>query len=114
VAPLTSTVLAVAPSHPAGVASAVNSDVARTASLLAVAILPAAGLTGVSYLNPIQFNGGFRSAVLLAAGLCAFGGVLAALTIRHPTRRRETEPVTLRHPSHCALDAPPAPGGLHQ
>jgi pyridine nucleotide-disulfide oxidoreductase len=51
VAPLTSTVLAAAPSHQAGVASAVNNDVARTASLLPVAILPAAaGLTGVSYL----------------------------------------------------------------
>jgi hypothetical protein len=57
VAPLTSIVLAAAPSHQAGVASAVNNDVARTASLLAVAILPAAaGLTGVSYLHPIQFR----------------------------------------------------------
>jgi hypothetical protein len=40
VAPLTATVLA-APSEEAGVASAVNNDVARTAGLLAIAVLPA-------------------------------------------------------------------------
>jgi hypothetical protein len=40
VAPLTATVLA-APSEEAAVASAVNNDVARTAGLLAIAVLPA-------------------------------------------------------------------------
>ena len=48
-------------------------------------------------MHPIQFNEGFRSAVLLAAARCAFGGVLAALTIRNPTPRG-AQPVTLRHP----------------
>ena len=40
VAPLTSTVLAAAPAENTGVASAINNDVARTASLVAVALLP--------------------------------------------------------------------------
>jgi EmrB/QacA subfamily drug resistance transporter len=106
VAPLTSTVLAAAPSHEAGVASAVNNNVARAGSLLAVAVLPAAaGITGASYLHPAQFDAGFRDAVLISAGLCASGGVLAALTIRNPVRRARA--ADERHCSHCALDGPP-------
>jgi EmrB/QacA subfamily drug resistance transporter len=112
VAPLTSTVLDAAPTAEAGVASAVNNDVARAASLLAVAVLPsAAGITGASYLHPDQLSEGFRHAVFIAAALCACGGLLAALTIRNPPRPAVTPskpgaPVD-RHSSHCALDAPP-------
>ena len=43
VAPLTSTVLDAVPAEHAGIASAVNNDVARAAALIAVALLPAAG-----------------------------------------------------------------------
>ena len=47
VAPLTATALAAAPADHAGIASAVNNDVARAAGLIAVAVLPAlAGITG--------------------------------------------------------------------
>jgi EmrB/QacA subfamily drug resistance transporter len=104
VAPLTSTVLAAVPAENAGTASAVNNDVARTASLLAVAVLPAAaGLSATSYLHPAQFAAGFRTASFISAGLCAAGGVLAALTIRNPPRA--AAPPALMH---CGLDAPPA------
>ncbi|HMA45935.1 MAG TPA: MFS transporter [Frankiaceae bacterium] len=110
VAPLTSTVLAAAPAEHAGVSSAVNNDVARAASLLAVALLPAAaGISGASYLDPAGFDVGFGRAVLLAAALCAAGGVLAAATIRNPPRGRhgrgEEEPGPRRpadlHPATC-------------
>jgi EmrB/QacA subfamily drug resistance transporter len=112
VAPLTSTVLDAAPTDEAGVASAVNNDVARAASLLAVAVLPAAaGITGASYLNPSQLSEGFRHAVFIAAALSACGGLIAALTIRNPARDPSipAQPAAARHrhSSHCALEAPP-------
>jgi len=53
VAPLTSTALAAAPNRRAGIASAINNDVARAAGLIAVAVLPAAaGITGVRLPAP--------------------------------------------------------------
>jgi EmrB/QacA subfamily drug resistance transporter len=102
VAPLTATVLAAAPSENAGVASAVNNDVARTAQLIAVAVLPvAAGITSASYAHPAEFSTGFERALLIAAGALAAGGVLAWLTIRRPLVEPEVPPM-----SSCPLDAP--------
>jgi EmrB/QacA subfamily drug resistance transporter len=87
VAPLTATALAAAPPEHAGVASAVNNDVARAAGLIAVAVLPAlAGISGESYLHPAELAHGFQMAAVIAAVFCAAGGVLAALTIRNPSR----------------------------
>jgi len=83
VAPITSTVLAAAPTGKAGLASAINNCVARTGSLLAVAMLPAAsGLGPKSYLEPAVFAAGYRRGMIIAAALCAAGGVLAWLTMR--------------------------------
>ena len=117
VAPLTSTAMGAAPVQHAGVASAVNNVVARTAGLLAVSVLPfLAGITGESYLNAGELAAGFRAAMLIAAATCAAGGVLAACTIRNPGRARPgaapaeraaAQAVDVDACSHCALDATP-------
>jgi EmrB/QacA subfamily drug resistance transporter len=84
VAPLTATVLAAAPNEHAGIASAVNNDVARVAALLAVAVLPAAaGIAGDDYLHAAALAAGFRTAVTISAVICAAAGIIGALTIRN-------------------------------
>jgi len=106
VAPLTATALAAAPADHAGIASAVNNDVARAAGLIAVAVLPAlAGITGNSYLHPALLVHGFRMAAVIAAVFCAAGGVMAALTIRNPARA--VGAASSPSESYCALDATP-------
>ena len=104
VAPLTSVALASVSARHAGIASAINNDVARTAGLVAVAVLPAvAGLTGAAYLHPRQFNDGYHLALLVSAGLCLCGSVVAAVGIRNPPPRTAPEPDRC---SSCGLDAP--------
>ena len=113
VAPLTSTALGSVPAEHAGLASAVNSDVARVGSLIAVALLPPlAGISGAGYLHPAHLAGGFRKAILISASLCVAGGLIAAAGIRNPERKPPVSGATRADHErvecfHCALDAAP-------
>jgi hypothetical protein len=75
-------------------------------------VLP--GLAGISpraYDHPAEFSTGFHHAMLICAGLCALGGVLAALLVgRRPIRTveavRAEDPAALQR--HCAITGPHA------
>ncbi len=107
VAPLTATAMGAAPTEHSGIASAVNNVVARAAGLLAVAVLPLlAGLTGAAALGATELAAGFRTAMLISGVVCAAGGLLAALTIRNPSRA----PAPVRRDElcwSCGISGPP-------
>jgi heme A synthase len=82
----------VPPQH-AGVASAVNNDVARAAALIAVAVLPAAaGITSAAYQNPARLLTGFHAAAVICAVLCVLAGALAFATLRRPSQNTAGQP----------------------
>jgi hypothetical protein len=94
VAPLTAAVLGALPDEQAGIASAVNNAAARLAQLMAGAALPAAaGLGAATAVGPGEFADGYRTAMLIAAGIAVLGGLISWATIRGEGRRAP------RHPS---------------
>jgi EmrB/QacA subfamily drug resistance transporter len=106
VAPLTATAMSSAPGEHAGIASAVNNDVARAGGLIAVAVLPVvSSLTGDAYLHADVFARGFREAGTICALLCvgASGVSLMGISNRHETRRLHQ----LTDRVQCTLTAPP-------
>lgn len=109
VAPLTATALGSVADDHAGLASAINNDVARIGGLIAVAILPAlGGITGLTYLHPHQLAHGFQRAVVIAGAWCVLGGVLAAIGITNtPTPTGPADPRPAEPMLHCALEATP-------
>jgi EmrB/QacA subfamily drug resistance transporter len=81
VAPLTSTALAAASDSNAGVASGVNNAVARTAGLLAIAVLPLVSGVGASLTDPTTLHPAYRASMLICAGMLVVAAAVSAMTI---------------------------------
>ncbi len=109
VAPLTATVLDAADDRRAGIASGVNNAVARTAGLIAVAVIPvAAGIGGADYMDPGAFDSGFGRAMMISAALLLAGAALAAVFIRKPLAAAEESEhrIHIEECVHCGVSGP--------
>jgi EmrB/QacA subfamily drug resistance transporter len=108
VAPLTATAMSSAEDRYAGVASGVNTTVARAAQLVAVAALPvAAGIGGAAFTDPAAFSDGFRTAMLITAGLTTLGAVIAFVGIRNPAKVPEAAPLPVPSGFFCGAEGTP-------
>lgn len=109
VAPVTTAVLAAADERRAGAASGINNAVARTAQLLAVALIPwVAGLSGEQINQPAALAAGFPRAMIVLGATALLGAAVAWKTIASgPIRRRRVEEAPGRCYRHCSVDAPP-------
>ena len=95
VAPVTATVLAAVDDSHVGIGSAINNAVARVASLLAIAVLPAlAGAAG----SEASLSDGYTRAMVICAGLAAVGAIICLITVSNTEARHRTstpEPATV-------------------
>ncbi len=110
VAPLTAAVLGAAPVHLAGAASGINNATARSAGLLAIAVVPAvAGLSGAGLTDPAAFDRGFGMAMMIGVVLLVAGALVSWFGIGLVGSTPTTDGpgvVPVHRASHCGVSAP--------
>jgi hypothetical protein len=90
----------------------VNNAVARSAQLLAVAVIPvAAGIGGTDYTVPAAFDAGFDRAMTISAALLVLGAVVSAVLLREPAPvpafgLEPAHELHLARCSHCGITGP--------
>lgn len=116
VAPLTSAVLGSAPAELVGAASGINNATARSAGLLAIAVVPAwAGLSRGGVSDAVAFDHGYHTAMTVGAGLLLVGAAVSwfgvgRLAAEGPAPSVVGEPqlrVPVYRVSHCPISSPP-------
>ncbi|MDQ0377866.1 MFS transporter [Amycolatopsis thermophila] len=104
VAPLTATALGSLDDRYAGIASGANNAIARTAGLLAVAVLPlVAGIGTGSLTDPVALAPAYRMAMLVCAGLLLAGALIAFAFVPGRVKPAPRSPVKV----HCAVAGTP-------
>jgi hypothetical protein len=113
VAPLTAAVLAAAPAHLAGAASGINNATARSAGLLAIAVVPTvAGLSGTGVSDASSFDRGYGTAMLVGVVLLLAAAVASWVGIGRSTTGPRSQPnqpdeVEVHRLRQCPVSAPP-------
>jgi EmrB/QacA subfamily drug resistance transporter len=113
VAPLTAAVLGAAPVHLAGAASGINNATARSAGLLAIAVVPTiAGLSSAGLADAATFARGYGIAMMISIGLLLAAAALSWWGIgRIPEASdldisSDTERVPVHLVAHCPISSP--------
>jgi len=123
VAPLTAAVLGAAPTHLAGAASGINNATARSAGLLAIAVVPTvAGLSGAGVMDAAAFDRGYGIAMWIGVGLLLAAALVSWFGIgRYDGGSAAPDPelVAVHRDVHCGVSAPalhpgPAPTVGHR
>ncbi|MET1008258.1 MAG: MFS transporter [Propionibacteriaceae bacterium] len=110
VAPLTAAVLGAAPAHLAGAASGINNATARSAGLLAIAVVPAlAGLSSAGVSDAAAFDSGYDVAMLIGVGLLVTGALVSWFGVGRIPKSTVTPSdgrVPVHTAPHCAVSHP--------
>jgi MFS family permease len=86
VAPVTATALSDVGPAESGTASGINNAVARIGGLVAIILIPLAGGLAASQADALgtgeEILAGYRTSMLIAAGVCVVGALLALIAFR--------------------------------